>query len=205
MANEIHGKAGNVTIGGQGCAVSFAASAGGLPAVGSITIANPGVGYAVGNILNVSGGTGTVTVGAVNANGGVTAFSADTAGTGYTGTYTGQATTLATGAVVSGMKNWTLKLSLQSAEVTNFSDVGVKRYIPGESGWSGAFTGLKTGVPINILAGLYTAIFQESASSTQQWAGQVLVTDISSKVDVGGVVEYSYNFIGSGALTQPTT
>jgi len=202
---EIHGKAGNITIGGQGCAVTFTASSGGLPAFGSVTVANPGAGYAVGNVLAVTGGTGTLTVGAVNGAGGITAFSAGTAGAGYTGAYTGQATTLSTGATVSGMSSWTIKTAQGAAEVTNFSDAGVKRYIPGEYGWSGSFSGNKTGAPINILAGLFTAIFQESATSTQQWSGQILVTDISTKVDAKGVVQYGYSFTGSGALAQPTT
>ncbi len=205
---EVHGKAGNVLAGGQGCTVSFTASAGGaLPAVGSVAVASGGANYAVGNVLNVNGGTGTVTVGTVSATGAILTLSGDTAGTGYVnnGVYTGDGTTLPNVPVQVGMNSWTVKLAQTAAEVTNFADVGVKRFILGESGWSGTFSGNKTGAPLPILNGLFSAVFQESATSTQWWLGQILITDVSSKVDSKNVVQYSYSFTGSGALTLATT
>jgi hypothetical protein len=116
------------------------------------------------------------------------------------------------GASVTGMKNWTLKFSQAASEVTNFGDSGAKRFLAGETGWSGSFTGTKTGAPLNIIslnasnsgAGAAT-VFKESPASTQQWSGNVILTDVTAKVDSKGVVEYSYSFTGNGALTLPTT
>lgn len=207
MANELHGKTGNIGLSGTGCTVSFTSTAGGaLPAFGSITPATSGVGYNVGDVLNVTAGTGAVTVGSVNATGGITAFSAATAGAGYgTSLAQTQSTNVAsTTNVVTGMSGWSIKFKQAASEVTNFSDLGAKRFIQGLTDWSGSFSGAKTGAPINPTAGVYTGVFNESATSTQKWVGQIIITGVDPKVDSKNVVEYSYSFQGSGALTWPT-
>ena len=116
------------------------------------------------------------------------------------------------GSSVTGMKSWTIKFSQAASEVTNFADAGTKRFLAGETGWNGSFTGAKTGAPLNIVSlnagnsGMGpAAVFKESATSTQQWVGNILITDVSAKVDSKGIEEYSYNFTGNGALALPTT
>lgn len=100
---------------------------------------------------------------------------------------------------IDGAKDWSIKYNLQAAEVTGFQDTGTKRYIPGQSGWGGSFTAFKTGTPINIGAQVYMA-FDEGITLGQTWMGNAIITDVSPKVSISGVVEYSYSFTGSGAL-----
>jgi hypothetical protein len=208
MANELHGKSGNIALSGTGATFNFTSTAGG--ALGAVTVNAPGAGYNVGDVLTVGGGSGTITVSTVNASGGITAIASPnptSAGAGYgvSIAFTAATSTVSsTASVVSGIKSWTIKFAQGATEVTNFSDLGAKRYILGETGWSGSFAGAKTGTPINPTLGLYTGIFQESASSTQKWVGSIIITDVSPKVDVKGVVEYSYSFQGSGPLAWPT-
>ena len=219
MANEIHGKSGSIFTGGAGALFNFTSTGGGaLPAFGAISVANGGGGYPANSntlVLNIPGGTGTVTC-TVSAAGVITAVTAASAGSGYaiSTVYTNWpglnsgvgATAAGGGTVISGIKDWSIKYNLQAAEITNFQDLGVKRYIAGQSGWSGSFTGIKTGVPLNIVAlGLVGGVFQEGTAAGQLWLGNLIITDLSPKVSVAGVVEYSYSFTGSGPLMLPTT
>ena len=88
-------------------------------------------------------------------------------------------------------------------ETTDFADDGVKTFLPGLSGWAGSFEGLKDGAPLAIGA-LVTLTLKETQTGTQKWTGSAYITAVHPSVSAEGLVEYSYDFQGTGALTVPT-
>ena len=102
------------------------------------------------------------------------------------------------GAAATGIKAWSLDYTVDTLESTDFADAGVKAYVLGGSGWAGSFDGYKDGAPITI-ATTATAVFKESATGT--WTGDILLTGIHPNVSFDGIVTYSYDFQGTGALT----
>jgi len=118
--------------------------------------------------------------------------------------YSGKAGEVDNGASVTGIKSWTLDYTVDMLETTDFADAGVKTFLPGPSGWSGSFEGLKDGVPIAI-GTLVTLTLKETQTATQKWTGSAYISGVHPKTSADGLVEYSYDFQGTGALTVPTT
>ena len=105
---------------------------------------------------------------------------------------------------VVGIRAWTLDHTYMALETTGFDSSGHKAFIPGIDDWSGSFEGYKDGAPLAI--GTEIALeLEESATVTQMWTGQAIITGRHPSVAVDGVVLYSYDFQGTGALTPATT
>jgi len=101
---------------------------------------------------------------------------------------------------VAGIKSWTLDYVYNTAEGTGFDSSGHKEFKPTLDEWSGSFEGSKDGAPISI--GTEVALeLEESATAGQEWTGQAIITAVHSSVTVEGLVTYSYDFQGTGALT----
>ena len=105
---------------------------------------------------------------------------------------------------VSGINTWSLDYTSDSLETTDFNQAGVKSYIVGGSGWSGSFAGYKEGVPLSI-GGIYGVELAESATATQMWLGDIIITGVNASVGHDGVASYSYTFQGTGTLTPAST
>jgi len=105
---------------------------------------------------------------------------------------------------IAGIKSWSLDYTADALETTDFADDGTRSYIPGCSGWSGSFEGYKDGAPIGIgtQVGLELA---ESATVSQMWLGNVIITGVHPSVSFDGIVSYSYDFQGTGPLTVAST
>jgi len=119
--------------------------------------------------------------------------------------YTTTAGGTATGAViVAGMKSWTIDYTLDALDTTDFADSGLRTYIAGLSGWSGSFEGFKDGAPGLVPGTSYVLHLRESATTTEQYSGTVIITGLHGSASVDGVVTQSYDFMGSGTLTPPS-
>ncbi len=105
-----------------------------------------------------------------------------------------------TGSAVSGIKSWTCDYVTDPLETTDFADAGVKTYIVGGSGWSGSFAGYKDGAPLS-MGEIYGVELAESATSTQMYLGDIIITGVHPSVGSDGVVSVSYDFQGTGTLT----
>jgi len=109
---------------------------------------------------------------------------------------------------VAGMKSWTLDYTMDVLDTTDFAngaDTNAPRtFIAGLSGWSGSFEGVKEGAPLALFSqvGLDLA---ESATATQAWIGNAILTGIHPNVSVDGVVTYTYDFQGVGELIEAST
>ncbi len=106
-------------------------------------------------------------------------------------------------AELDGMKSWTLDYTADTLEATDFGDAGVKSYIIGGSGWSGSFEGLKDGVPLGIGGEVYLTL-GESSTASQNWIGKAIITGAHPNTSADGIVTYSYDFQGTGAVEMPS-
>ncbi len=89
-------------------------------------------------------------------------------------------------------------------ETTDFVDAGVRSYVAGCKGWSGSFEGPKGAAPPAIIGSIYSGDFGESDTTGQHWAGDILITGVHPSVSFDGVVAYTWDFQGTGALTIAT-
>ena len=118
--------------------------------------------------------------------------------------YAGTAGQVDAASNVTGIKSWTLDYTTDTLETTDFADAGVKAYIIGGSGWSGTFEGLKDGVPLGLAGASVAIALKETQTATQKWTGSAFITGIHANTSADGIVTYSYDFQGTGALTVPT-
>lgn len=117
--------------------------------------------------------------------------------------YAGKAGEVDTGAGVTGIKAWSLDYTVEMLETTDFADAGVRSYLAGPSGWSGSFEGLKDGVAL-VIGTAVSLTLKETQTATQKWTGSAFITAAHAAVAADGLVEYSYDFQGTGALVVPT-
>jgi len=108
------------------------------------------------------------------------------------------------GTEVTGIRSWSIDYTVDALETTDFADDGVKTFVAGGSGWSGTCEGPKSGKPLAIIGSIYSADFGESDTSYQHWTGDVLITGLHPSVSFDGVVTYSWDFQGTGALAIAT-
>lgn len=118
--------------------------------------------------------------------------------------YAGTAGQVDAASEVTGIKSWTLDYTVDTLETTDFDDAGVKTYVVGCSGWSGTFEGLKDGVPLPLAGAAVSLALKETQTATQKWTGSAFITGIHANTSSDGIVTYSYDFQGTGALVVPT-
>lgn len=104
---------------------------------------------------------------------------------------------------VTGVKSWTIDYTFDALESTGFDSSGHREFIVGLDGWSGSFEGSKNGVPLTIGSSLSLAL-KESQTATQKFTGTAYVTGLHANTAVDGLVTYTYDFQGTGALVIPT-
>ena len=105
--------------------------------------------------------------------------------------------------IIAGMKSWSLDYVSDALETTDFAATGVRDYVAGCTSWSGSFEGVKDAAPTAL--GTITVVdLRESTDTTQKWTGAALITGAHPSVSFDGVVSYSYDFQGTGALTVAT-
>ena len=104
---------------------------------------------------------------------------------------------------IDGVKSWTLDYTSDTLDATDFDDAGVKAYIIGGSGWSGSFEGFKDTTPLSIGSEVYLTL-GESITAYQNWIGKAIITACHPSTSHDGIVTYSYDFQGTGALESPS-
>ncbi|KKL23155.1 hypothetical protein LCGC14_2428270, partial [marine sediment metagenome] len=76
-----------------------------------------------------------------------------------------------------------------------------RTFIPGLSSWSGTFEGVKDGAPLQVFSQTSLEL-AESATVTQMWLGNVVITGIHPNVSADGLVTYTYDYQGVGELVE---
>ena len=91
-------------------------------------------------------------------------------------------------------------------DTTDFADGAntnaARTFIPGLSGWSGTFEGLKDGTPQGLGFSSSIALKLEEDEASLIWSGSAFITGIHPSVAVDGVITYTYDFQGTGELTE---
>lgn len=105
---------------------------------------------------------------------------------------------------VAGIKSWTIDYEMETIDVTAFDSGGHRQFMPVLDVWRGSFEGFKESAPLTI-GSILSAEFQESATATQAWRGEIIITGVHSETSVDGTVNYAYDFQGTLALEIPTT
>jgi len=112
--------------------------------------------------------------------------------------------TIAGGSAMAGIKSWKVDYTFDALEGTGFDSSGAKVYTSGLKGWSGSFEGYKDGAPLTIGTEI-ALVLKESATDTQKYNGQAIVTGLHPSVSVDGLAVVSYDFQGTAGLTIATT
>lgn len=106
-------------------------------------------------------------------------------------------------AAVAGINQWSLDYTVDMLETTDFSASGIASYLPGVSRWSGTFSGFKDGTPIAL--GVTTTVSVELyESSVTKWVGTAFINGVHPSNNFDGIVQYAYDFTGTGALATST-
>ena len=110
--------------------------------------------------------------------------------------------------IVAGVKSWTLDYTVDMLDTTDFiagaATNAARTFLPGLSTWSGSFESVKDAAPLSVFT--VTGIeLKESASATQSWLGNVIITGIHPTVASDGLVMYAYDFEGTGELTEASS
>ena len=103
---------------------------------------------------------------------------------------------------------WSLDLGAETLETTSFDSNGWKEYLAGLKEWSGSSEGNWNMSDTNGQLAIQNAwlngttlAMEFKVSSTQKFAGNVLVTSIGVETPVGDKVSVSFEYQGTGALT----
>ena len=118
------------------------------------------------------------------------------------------------GTAVAEAKAWSLDVSQETVDTTNFGSSGWKESTPTLKSWSGSITVIFDGGAdsgqANLIAGVTSGgtvalVLSTSAGgsgTSEKFSGDAVVTSMPVTNDVNGIIEVSFSFEGTGALTQ---
>lgn len=118
------------------------------------------------------------------------------------------------GDTITQAKAWSLTLSQETTDVTNFSSNGWKESEATLKSWSGSITvifdggadagqaSLIAGVTSGSTVALVLLTSASGAGTSEKFSGNAIVTSMPITNDVNGIIEVSFSFEGTGALTQ---
>ena len=104
------------------------------------------------------------------------------------------------------VESWSLNVSAEAVDTTNTGDAGWESNILGAKSFEGSCktffdtAAVPTGTP-GFLPGTRATITLPVGSSGKSYSGTVQITQVSIENPTKGVVSFSLNFKGSGALT----
>jgi len=102
--------------------------------------------------------------------------------------------------VVLGINTWSLDYTVAMLDTTDFSASGVRSVIPGVSQWEGSFGGYKDGAPLTLGTANSVSVFLGETAGIY-WSGVAYINGIHVTDNYDGIVSYTYDFTGTGALT----
>lgn len=102
-------------------------------------------------------------------------------------------------AAVTGINQWSIDYTVAMLDTTDFSASGIRSVIPGVSQWEGSFSGYKDGVPVTLGVATSVSLILAEAAATN-WTGIAYINGVHATTNFDGLVSYSYDFTGNGAL-----
>lgn len=98
-----------------------------------------------------------------------------------------------------GAKNWSINYVSDPLDTTDYGDSGLRTYIHGLKGWSATVTANWDSA--NTAAPGDTATLSLRVTTGSYYSGSGLLTGMDITAPVDGLVEVTYSFQGSGALS----
>ena len=118
--------------------------------------------------------------------------------------------TVAAGAM-GNAKAWSLDISQETVDITDFGSAGWKESVSTLNSWSGSITAIfdasgtaEGALQTSLTAGSVVALALQMGDGTGSYdvyTGNANITSQSVSNDVNGIVEVTFNFEGTGALT----
>ena len=109
---------------------------------------------------------------------------------------------------ITGVKSWTLDYTVDMLDTTDFIDGAAtnaaRTYLPSCSSWSGSFEVVKGDAPTALGTSSTTVTLKLEEDGTYYWQGECFITGIHASAAVDGLVMYTYDFQGTGELTEAT-
>lgn len=100
--------------------------------------------------------------------------------------------------ITNGIESWELNIEGQVEDATDFSDAGVKKFIAGQTSWSGSFSGNWDAA--NTAAILATGSCVFTVTTGRYYTGNVFITGQKISTPKDGKVTVTYDVQGTGAL-----
>lgn len=101
--------------------------------------------------------------------------------------------------LTAGVKQWTLDYQQEVLDVTDFADNCAKAFMAGFTSWTATATANWDAA--NSAKPGDSASLTLTVTSGKTYSGTAIVTGLSVNTDVNGVVEATYSFQGTGALS----
>ena len=110
-------------------------------------------------------------------------------------------------------KAWSLDLTGETVDTTNFASAGWKESVATLKAWSGTITvifdggadtgeaSLITGITTGASVALILDTSATGAGTAEKFSGDALITSMPITNDVNGIIEVSFSFEGTAALT----
>ncbi len=118
--------------------------------------------------------------------------------------------TVASGAM-GNAKAWSLDIAQETVETTDFGSAGWKESVATLKSWSGSVTAIfdasgtaEGALQTGLTGGSAVALdlqLGDGLGSYDKYSGSAIITGQSVTNDVSGIVEVSFNFEGTGAIT----
>lgn len=104
--------------------------------------------------------------------------------------------------LTAGVKAWTLNHTLETLDTTDFADACVKTFMAGFSSWTATATANWDAANTADVGD--SATLTLTITSGKAFSGTALLVGVAVNTSVDGIVEATYSFQGSGALTYPS-
>ena len=105
-----------------------------------------------------------------------------------------------------GIREWSMDYVVTPVDTSGYDSGQDKEFLAGQREWSGTFAGPKNQAPLPIAGAIVVVILYETnADATRKWEGNAFITGIHPTSAIDGIVQYSYDFQGTGTIaTVPT-
>ncbi len=111
------------------------------------------------------------------------------------------------GGAILGIREWSLDYVAAAIDSSGYDGGQPKTFMVGQTEFSGSFGGPKNQAPLALTIGAAVTfiLYEVAADATRRWEGDGFITSVRPVSSVDGIVMYSYDFQGSGALAAVPT
>lgn len=106
------------------------------------------------------------------------------------------------GGAILGIREWSIDYVAAALDSSGYDGGQPKTFEVGQTEWSGSFSGPKNQAPETIGAAVTFIFYEIAADATRRWEGDGFITSVRPVSTVDGIVIYSYDFQGSGAIAN---